>query len=96
MGKTVITAALAWSLTRAGGSVAVMKPIQTGTSLPGMTDIEFVETVLGTKYEPEDACIYKFSEPLSPLAASEISGTRIDTGKITDAYRRLRSAHDVV
>jgi dethiobiotin synthetase len=96
VGKTLITAALAWSLTRAGRSVAVMKPIQTGTSLPGMTDIEFVETALGTKYDPEDACIYKFSEPLSPLAASEISGTRIDTGKITDAYRRLRSAHDIV
>ena len=96
VGKTVITAALAWSLSRAGRSVAVMKPIQTGTSLPGMTDIEFVETVLGTKYDHEDVCIYKFSEPLSPLAASEISGTRIDTGKITDAYRRLRSAHDVV
>jgi len=96
VGKTVITAALAWSLSRAGRSVAVMKPIQTGTSLPGITDMEFVETVLGTKYDPEDACIYRLSEPLSPLAASEISGTGIDTGKFTDAYRRLRSAHDVV
>lgn len=96
VGKTVITAALAWSLSRAGTSVAVMKPVQTGTSLPGMTDIEFVELVLGKKYDPDDACIYSLSEPLSPLAASEISGIDIDTGKIIDAYRRLRSSHDVV
>lgn len=96
VGKTVISAALAWSLSCAGRRVAVMKPVQTGTSLPGMTDIEFVETVLGTKYDPGDVCIYKLSEPLSPLAASEISGTGIDTGKIVDAYHRLRSAHEVV
>lgn len=96
VGKTVITAALAWSLSRAGKSVAVMKPVQTGTSLPGMTDIEFVETVLGTKHNPGDACIYSLSEPLSPLAASGVSGIEIDTGKIIDAYRRLRASNDVV
>ncbi|HET7290109.1 MAG TPA: dethiobiotin synthase [Thermodesulfobacteriota bacterium] len=96
VGKTVIAAALAWSLSCAGRSVAVMKPVQTGMSLPGTADIGFVENVLGTKYDPSDVCIYRLSEPLSPLAASEISGIKIDTGKIIEAYRRLRSAHDVV
>ena len=96
VGKTVITAALAWSLASAGKSVAVMKPVQTGTSLPGMSDIEFAETVLGAKHDPDDVCLYSLSEPLSPLAASEISGIEIDTVRIINAYRRLCTAHDLV
>ncbi|HVY55689.1 MAG TPA: dethiobiotin synthase [Thermodesulfobacteriota bacterium] len=96
VGKTVITAALAWSLSTAGMRVAVMKPVQTGTELPGILDIEFVERVLGAKYEPGDVCIYRFREPLSPLAASEIAGIKIDTGKILEVCRKLRSTHDVV
>jgi dethiobiotin synthetase len=96
VGKTVITAALAWILVQAGKRVAVMKPVQTGTALPGMTDIEFVECVLGAKFDPDDTCIYRFREPLSPLAASRISGIKIDTEKIREAFGRLRSSHDVV
>ncbi|MEW6145416.1 MAG: dethiobiotin synthase [Thermodesulfobacteriota bacterium] len=96
VGKTVITAALAWILVQAGKRVAVMKPVQTGTGLPGMTDIEFVESVLDAKFDPDDTCIYRFREPLSPLAASRISGIKIDTGKIKQVFEKLRSAHDIV
>lgn len=96
IGKTVITAALAWTMTQAGGKVAVMKPVQTGTGLPGLTDIEFVERVLDTKYGLDDVCPYRFREPLSPLSASKISGIQIDIGKIKTAFQRLRSTFDIV
>ncbi|HSC34483.1 MAG TPA: dethiobiotin synthase [Thermodesulfobacteriota bacterium] len=96
VGKTVITAALAWALIQAGKRVAVMKPVETGTGLPGLTDIEYVETVLGTKFEPGDVCIYRFRDPLSPLAASTLTGIKIDTAKIEKAFRRLSTAHDTV
>jgi dethiobiotin synthetase len=96
VGKTVITAALAWTLLQAGKRVAVMKPVQTGTGLPGMTDIEFVESVLDAAFDPDDVCICRFREPLSPLAASMITGIKIDTGKIREAFGKLRSTHDVV
>jgi dethiobiotin synthetase len=96
VGKTVITAALAWTLVQAGGRVAVMKPVQTGTGLPGMTDIEFVESVLDANLDADNVCIYRFQEPLSPLAASRISGIKIDTCKIREAFGKLRSKHDVV
>ena len=96
VGKTVITAALAWTLIQAGKKVAVMKPVQTGTGLPGPTDIEYVESVLGTKYEPDDVCIYRFRDPISPLAASALAGIKIDTAKIDKAFRTLCSKHDTV
>jgi len=96
VGKTVITAALALSLKNAGLNVGVMKPIQSGSSLPGMTDIEFLRTVLGEKEPSPDDCIYSFEAPLSPHAAAALSGETIDIDRIKSAYGRLASSRDVV
>lgn len=96
VGKTVITAALAWTMVKAGKRTVVMKPVQTGTGLPGLTDIEFVEKVLGSDYILDEVCPYRFPEPLSPLTASMISGKKIDVEKIKRAFLKLKSIHDVV
>lgn len=96
VGKTVITAALALSLKNAGLNVGVMKPVQSGSSLPGMTDIEFLRAVLAEKEPSPDDCIYSFEAPLSPHAAAVLSGETIDPGKIKSAYGRLASSRDVV
>ena len=96
VGKTVITAALAWTLIQAGKTVGVMKPVETGTGIPGLADIEFVERVLDTKYDLDDVCPYRFREPLSPLTASRISGIKIDIGRIKGAFQKLRSMSDAV
>ncbi|HML96084.1 MAG TPA: dethiobiotin synthase [Thermodesulfobacteriota bacterium] len=96
VGKTVITAALALSLKGSGLDVGVMKPLQSGSSLPGMTDIEFLRAALGEKEHSPDDCIYNFEAPLSPAAAARLSGERIDPGRIKSAYERLASSRDVV
>lgn len=96
VGKTVITAALALSLRESGVDVGVMKPIQTGTSLPGLTDIEFIGRVLGKNPVSEDECPCKLPAPLSPLDASRLSGSTINLDTIKAAYARLRSSHDVI
>ncbi len=96
VGKTVITAALSWNLARAGMKVAVMKPVQTGTALPGPIDIEYVETVLGVKYDLDDVCMYRFPDPLSPFAASTLAGVEIDTAGIIKAFRKLSANCDTV
>ncbi len=96
VGKTVITAALALSLKGSGLDVGVMKPFQSGSSLPGMTDIEFLRTALGEKEHSPDDCIYSFEAPLSPDAAARLAGETIDTGRIKSAYARLASFRDVV
>ena len=96
VGKTVITAALALSLKGSGLDVGVMKPLQSGSSLPGMTDIEFLRTVLDEKEHSPDDCIYSFEAPLSPDAAARLAGETIDTERIKSAYERLASSRDVV
>ena len=94
VGKTVITAALALSLKNTGLNVGVMKPLQSGSSLPGLTDIEFLRMVLG-ETSPDD-CVYSFEAPLSPHAAAALSGETIDIDRIKSAYGRIASARDVV
>jgi dethiobiotin synthetase len=94
VGKTVITAALAWTLIQAGKKVAVMKPVQTGTGLPGPTDIEYVESVLGTKYEPDDVCIYRFRGFFTARRGAR--GIKIDAAKIDKAFRTLSANTDTV
>jgi dethiobiotin synthetase len=96
VGKTVVTAAIAWNLTQAGKRVALMKPIQTGTIVSGSTDIEFVQKVLGADYSLDVSCPYMFSDPVAPLVASMLVGERIDIKKIKDSYSRLSSDNDFV
>jgi len=96
VGKTVITAALAWTFMQAGSKVSVMKPVQTGTNEPGPTDLEFVEIVLGVSFNSEDNCPYSFPEPLAPLTASRFAGQDIDIEKIKGAFEKLRSDNDTV
>lgn len=79
VGKTVVTAALALCLRSLGKKVKVLKPIQTGTELPGITDLEFVYKVLGEDFDIESQSPIRLKKPLSPLTASEFESVNIDT-----------------
>jgi len=96
VGKTVVSAALAWNMKQAGKKVAVMKPIQTGTNLDGIMDIEFIQKLLGTNYLLEVVCPYRFPHPLAPFVAACQVGKTIDVDRIRSAFYELRSNHDVV
>lgn len=96
VGKTVVSAAIAWTLQQSGRVVAAMKPIQTGTSADGLLDIDFVQRVAGTDYPLRLVCPYRFSLPLAPLVAAKFEGEQIDVGKISSAYSDLLSGHDAV
>jgi dethiobiotin synthetase len=96
VGKTVVTAAMAWCLKQLGLNVGVMKPFQTGTELPGLSDLAFIERVTGESYQSCDHCPYRFLHPLSPSAASKIEEREISIEKIIGAYDRLSDNHDIV
>ena len=96
VGKTIVTAAIAWNLKQAGKSVAVMKPIQTGTVVSGPTDLEFVQEVLGQDHRADVSCPYSFPDPVAPLVASMLAGERIQIEKIKEAYENLCSQNDFV
>ncbi len=95
VGKTLTVALLARCFKYSDLSVKVLKPIQTGTNLPGMTDMEFVYKVLGESYE-EESCIYALKEPLSPMVASMLEGVSIDTDYIVEQARRLQKGCDIL
>lgn len=96
VGKTIVTASIAWNIAQAGKFVGVMKPVQTGTVVSGPTDIEFVQKALGPESSLEISCPYTFPDPISPLVASMISGERIYIDRIKDSFKKLSAANDTV
>ena len=96
VGKTVVSAALAWTLKQSGKKVVVMKPVQTGTASAQLMDIEFVQRVIGTNYPIEEVCPYRFPHPLAPSVAASLLGQKVDLGKIRSAFYKLYSTHEAV
>jgi dethiobiotin synthetase len=96
VGKTVVSAALAWTLKKSGKRVAVIKPVQTGTNSGGLIDIEFTQRVIRTNYPLDEVCPYRFSFPLAPSVASRIAGEKIDLRKINSAFHNLSLNNDIV
>ena len=96
VGKTVVSATIAWTLRHAGRRVAVMKPVQTGAAEDGLSDMEFIQKVMGTDCSREAVCPYRFALPLAPLVAANLAGQPIEVDKIKSAYFDLSSHYDVV
>lgn len=96
VGKTVVTASLAACLQSNGYSVAVIKPVQTGTELPGLTDIQFVYRVLQRPYTMDEVCFCRLPQPLSPMTASRLSGQEVDVTGIEQKLRSFTDHYDFV
>jgi 8-amino-7-oxononanoate synthase len=94
VGKTVVAAALARTLERAGLAVAAMKPAQTGTG-EGADDLAFIRAAGGV---PATRCVapYVLRRPLAPSVAARMEGTTLELGRIVDTFRALRTEADVV
>jgi 8-amino-7-oxononanoate synthase len=94
VGKTVVAAAIARTLRRAGLAVAAMKPAQTGTS-GGADDLAFIRLAGGV---PAARCsaTYSLRLPLAPSVAARMEGISLEPGRIIDDFRRLRRQADVV
>jgi dethiobiotin synthetase len=95
VGKTVVSAALAWSLKQSGKKVAVMKPVQTGTIADGLMDIDYIQRVAQTSHSLEEVCPYRFPEPLAPMVAANMAGEKIDIERIKSLFHKLSSSHDI-
>ena len=96
VGKTIVTAAIAWNLKQAGRKVAVMKPVQTGTIISGPTDLEFVQSLIGEDTPIDSSCPYMFPDPVAPLVASMLVGERIDIKRIKESYSKLSEQNETV
>lgn len=93
VGKTVATAALACYARLAGQSVAVCKPVQTGTSPAGAAggddDLAEVGRLSGVTAL---SGVARYPEPLAPVAAAEQAGLPLPTGEELTAAVRAADA----
>ena len=100
VGKTVVAAALARTLTEAGVRTGVMKPIATGGEPTGAryvsADARFLLWACGADDPPELANPVCLKEPLAPTVAARREGATIDLARVADAFGVLSARHDAV
>jgi len=96
VGKTVVTASLAYCLCNKLEKVSVVKPVQTGTSSQRILDIEFIYKVFNKDFVFKDHCYYRFADPLSPKAASDLSKTKIDVESLKLKITTQIKSNDIV
>ncbi len=101
VGKTVVTAALAVALRRAGADVGVMKPVETGVVRDGdgdaVTPASDARRLRDLCAPGEDMALlnpYCFPSPVAPIDAARRAHGRIEMPVILDAYRTLAARHE--
>jgi dethiobiotin synthetase len=100
VGKTVVTAGLAFLLRKHGWDVGVMKPIATGCSSRsgrlGSPDARFLMAAAESNDDPDWVVPYCLRAPLAPFAAAEQEGIPIDLQRIGTVYQQLSDKHDIL
>ena len=91
VGKTVVTAAIAHAFRARGSSVAIFKPIQTGT-IDGDDDARDAARLSGCDAFTGVA----LPDPLAPSVAAELVDETIDVPAIVDRFHALQQSYDVV
>ncbi len=99
VGKTTMTAALAFALKSIGVSVGVMKPFATGTQQKTgykSEDVAILANSIQTKDPEELINPYFFPVPASPYTAANKLKTIIDVDLVVDRFEKLQTMHDVM
>ena len=85
VGKTVVAAAIARTVSGSGRRVAVFKPAVTGLEDPGEADHELLRRAAGSAQSDERIAPYRYGPPASPHLAAELVGEEIDPGRLREA-----------
>lgn len=101
IGKTVTTAAVAACALRAGRSVAVLKPAQTGVAADEPGDVAEVLRLAGGGGAVPDAMtgaeLARYPEPLAPETAARRAGLPyVSAHQVAEAAEKLAASHDLV
>jgi len=96
VGKTLVTAALAWSLKELGLDVGVMKPVETGVVQGRLSDAVRLARAAQVSDSLDLVRPYAFRLPVAPLDAARAERRSIQIAAIMKAYRQLQSQHEVL
>ncbi len=96
VGKTFITAGLAGHYATQGHSVGVMKPIETGHEGPGWPEDALKLHHAAQNDDEQDMVVpYIFQPPVSPWAATKMSGRVIDFSAIIQKATDIMARHQI-
>ncbi len=93
VGKTTFSALLAKFLKEKGINVGYFKPVETGCQ-PKCHDVNMLSEITGQPLD--EMIVYRFKNPLSPLAASYIEDKKVEIGKLVDRFNQLKDKYDVL
>lgn len=96
VGKTVVSAALAFQIKRQGYTVGVMKPVETGVSNARLahSDAARLQAIVESDEALGAISPFQFELPLAPLAAAHAEGRHIDPAVIHKVYRLLSDRYE--
>ena len=87
VGKTWVVGTIAAHLARQGKRIQIVKPVESGSTDP---DAEVAARMSGTS-EVDAFTLHSLTEPISPVAAAERDGVRIDFDAISEEMKKLPS-----
>lgn len=100
VGKTIVAAAFALSLQKAGFRVAALKPVTSGAVLVNgrlvSEDAELLRWASACTAPDSDIAPYLLREPLAPSESAAREGVVIQLKSIQAAFERLSTTHDFV
>lgn len=96
VGKTLVTAALAWSLIELGLDVGVMKPVETGVVTGQPSDAGRLKQAAQISDSLDLVRPYAFRLPIAPLDAARTERRAIKIPAIMRAHRQLQAQHDLL
>lgn len=95
VGKTFVACALAIALRRAGRTVAVCKPAETGGD-GEPADAQRLREAAGDAAPLHEICPYRLRAPLAPAVAARLEGRRIDVAQLAALIARRAGEADVL
>lgn len=96
VGKTVVAAAIARTLTDEGKRVAVFKPAVTGLDESGEADHELLRRAAGSTQSDEEIAPYRYGPPMSPHLAAEQAGEEIEPTRLLAGARAAAGGADAL
>lgn len=97
VGKTVVAAAIAGLLSRAGVKVGVYKPVASGNSSAGVpADARRLWEAAGRPRTAADVCPQSFPAAISPPQSARAAGRRVDEKLLRDGFQLWSTASDIV
>jgi dethiobiotin synthetase len=96
VGKTVVAAAIAHTLTGEGKRVAIFKPASTGLDEGEEPDHVLLRRAAESEQSDDEIAPYRYGPPMSPHLAADLTGEEIQPARLLEAVRAAAAGSDAL